>query len=123
MKRTFRKTPGSTKERRERRDDLQEYRRAQAAKAIHRDKGLCVHCYWFPGSVRKFDHVHHVRGRGTYEKEHYTSLICLCIPCHEAFSAMRSEGKSRHAYQLSLVKIANSYPINSDFQHDIEEQD
>jgi hypothetical protein len=123
MKKMFRKTPGSTKERHGQRDDLRAYRREQAVKAIHRDKGLCVHCYWFPGRVKEFDHVHHTRGRGTYEKEHYTSLLCLCVQCHEVLLAMRSEGKPRHKYQLSLLKIANDHPINSEFQHDIEERD
>lgn len=123
MKRKLRRTPGKTEERHEQRDDLRAYRREQAVKAIHRDGGLCVHCYWFPGRVKEFAHVHHVRGRGTYEKEHYTSLLCLCVQCHDVFSAMRSEGKPRHQYQLSLLKVANNYPINSEFEHDIEEQD
>ena len=114
----MRKHPGSTKERHEQRDDLREYRRTQAVKAIHRDGGLCVHCYWFPGHIKEFDHVHHARGRGTYEKEHYTSLLCLCVRCHEAFSAMRSESKASNQYQLALLKIVNAHPINSEFQHD-----
>ncbi len=122
MKRESRKNPGSTEERHEQRDDLREYRRTQAVKAIHRDGGLCVHCYWFPGHIKEFDHVHHARGRGTYEKEHYTSLLCLCISCHTVLLAMRSEGKPRHEYQLSLLKVANEHPINSEFEHDPEEE-
>ena len=122
MKRESRKNPGSTEERHEQRDDLREYRREQAVKAIHRDGGLCVRCYWFPGRIKEFEHIHHARGRGTYEKEHYTSLLCLCVQCHEALSAMRSEGKPRHGYQLSLLKIVNNHPINPEFEHDSEEE-
>lgn len=123
MKSTSRRNPGSTKERHEQRDDLRAYRREQAVKAIHRDEGLCVYCYWFIGRIREFDHVHHARGRGTYEKEHYTSLLCLCVQCHEVFLAMRSEGKPRHQDQLSLLKVVNKHPVNPEFQHDIEERD
>lgn len=119
----MRKNPGSSKEKQEQLEALKEYRREQAALAILRDNGYCVRCYWFPGHIKAYEHVHHTEGRGTYEKEHYTKLICLCAECHNLFSAMRVKEKSIHREQRELIKIANKHPINLKFNQDFDEQD
>ena len=112
MKKALRKNPGSIKEAREQRKALQEYRMTQAAIAIYRDSATCVNCYRFLKRVKDYDHVHHTEGRGTFEKEHYTKLVCLCIECHEKFSVMKQVNKSIHKKQKELIRIANEFPIN-----------
>lgn len=115
MKKTLRKNPGSIKEAQERREALREYRGVQVALAIFRDNATCVNCYRFRGQVKTYDHVHHTEGRGTYEREHYTKLICLCVDCHMSFSAMRQPDKAIHRAQRKLIKFANEHPINLHF--------
>lgn len=117
MKKALRKNPGSTKEAQEQRKALRKYRLIQTAIAIFRDDGVCVNCYRFLDQIKKYDHVHHTEGRGTYEREHYTKLVCLCIECHEKFSAMRQLNKPIHKTQKELIKIANEQPINFYFDH------
>lgn len=112
MRRASRKNPGSIKEARKQRKALQAYRLFQAAIAIFRDNATCVNCYQFLGRVREYDHVHHTEGRGTYEREHYTKLVCLCIDCHMNFSVMIQPDKAIHRAQKELIKLANERPIN-----------
>lgn len=123
MKKVLRKNPGSGKEKRKKLRELKKYRKVQVALAISRDNATCVNCYWFPGRVRPYEHVHHTEGRGTYEKERYTKLICLCSSCHNVFSAMRQPSKPIHINQRGLVKLANHRPINQEFEHNFYEQD
>jgi hypothetical protein len=122
----LRKNPGSGKEKKKQREALKEYRRVHAALAIHRDNGYCVACFVEKkGYLRKYEHVHHVFGRGTKagdEKERYTSLMCLCAFHHRHISIVRFQGKRRHKRQLTLLGIANNQPINPDFEHNTDEQ-
>ena len=112
MKKALRKNPGSSEEAQKQREALRKYRRNQTAIAIFRDNATCVNCYQFLGQVKDYDHVHHTEGRGTYEKEHYTKLVCLCVRCHETFSVMKQPDKTIHKKQKELIKIANERPIN-----------
>ena len=123
MKKGLRKNPGSGKEKRKQLRELKKYRKNQVLLAISRDNATCVSCYWSPSRVRSYEHVHHTEGRGSYEKEHYTKLICLCSSCHNMFSAMRQPNKKIHITQKGLIKIANQHPINSEFEHNFHEQD
>lgn len=122
MKRELRKTPGSGKEKKEHLEKLIEYRAKQAKLAIYRDNSLCVSCYWINHKITPYAHVHHTEGRGTFEKEKYTKLICLCDSCHQIFSAMRVPRKEIHQLQQQLVKLANDNPINKEFKHNFDEQ-
>lgn len=122
MKRDLRKNPGSGKEKKQQLEKLKKYRKVQAALAISRDLAYCVRCYW-SGRIKDYEHVHHTEGRGTYEKEHYTKLLCLCVDCHRLFSTMRVKLKTFHAAQRALVDLANENPINTNFEHNFDEQD
>ena len=112
MKKALRRNPGSSKEAQKQQKILRQYRMGQAAIAIYRDNATCVNCYQFLGRVKDYDHVHHTEGRGTFEKEHYTKLVCLCIECHEKFSVMKQGNKPIHKKQRELIRIANEHPIN-----------
>lgn len=122
MKKVLRKNPGSTKEAQEHREALRKYRLEQTAIAIFRDKALCVNCFNFLGQTKEYDHVHHTEGRGTYEKEHYTKLVCLCIRCHGKFSVMRQPNKPIHRKQKKLIQTANASPINPRFIEFMEQK-
>jgi 5-methylcytosine-specific restriction endonuclease McrA len=66
-------------ERRRRREELREYRKAQYRLAIERDGGLCCTC----GRVAV--DVHHLYGRGRVAgdwRERHENLECVCRGCH-----------------------------------------
>lgn len=98
---------------------LSEYRKEQARRALDRDLGLCVLCYFRDDKKTEAMDVHHVWGRGQSvesSKESYKSLMCVCRACHP--QPVRFVG-GKTDWQLSLLVQANAYPINKSFKHEI----
>jgi hypothetical protein len=97
---------------------LQDYRRIQAAYAIHRDFDLCVICFYRYNARRKRQDVHHVYGRGKYAgdwREHYTSLLCTCRQCHP-MPIQTPGGNPDLAWVEEILELVKSKPINPTFR-------
>lgn len=95
------------------------YIRVNAAKAIERDRGLCVICYFQDKKERKAAQVHHVYGRARSMneiwREHYTSLMNVCREHHPP--PIQVKGASRKlGWVEEILRKANEEPINRRFR-------
>jgi predicted HNH restriction endonuclease len=97
-------------------ENLREYRREQAMLAIMRDNAWCIRCFWVFDRTREFEHIHHVRGRGTHAghpREHYTNLMCVCAECHQQLEPVYVE--ENNPDQMFLQRQMNEHPLNREF--------
>lgn len=109
---------GKKREMEARKHTLSVFRRVNAARAIERDNGQCVICYYNHGVEQRYDDVHHVYGRGREagdDREHYTSLMCVCRGCHPMPIQTPGANASLYWVEHTLI-LANNDPINRAFQ-------
>jgi hypothetical protein len=109
-----------TKQKKERKSSLVEYRHNQVALAILRDADVCALCWILQTKRTPRTQVHHVYGRGKDAgdwREHYTSLLCVCNECHPL--PIQTPGANADlAYVEEVLRLANETPINSSFKPD-----
>lgn len=108
------------KEEAEKRNALRDYRRIQYRRAIERDDGKCVFCWFIHQRIREAVDVHHVFGRANKNgkdlwKEEYTSLLCTCRECHPLPIKIEG-GSSQLSYVEDVLVQATNFPINKNFR-------
>jgi len=100
-------------------DDLKEYRRAQAAVAAYRDNQQCVICKFSMGRDTPMADVHHVYGRGKRAgdwREQAKNLMCVCRRCHPQPIKGDPGSSTDLAWVEDYLWMANGKPINPDFE-------
>lgn len=97
---------------------LQEYRRSQAALAIHRDDNCCAVCWFLLGKRTHRADVHHVFSRGKTAgdwREQAVNLLCVCRKHHPP--PIQTPGANpKLAWVEEVLRLANARPINPRFR-------